>query len=34
MMQVGEKSGGNLSVDVGCSFVLGWCIWLDETCAD
>lgn len=33
-MQVGEKSGGNLSVDVGGAFVLGWCIWLDETCAD
>ena len=33
-MRVVKKSGGNISGDVGGPFVLGWCIWLDETCAD
>ena len=34
MMRVGKKPGGNLFIDVVGSFILGWRIWLDETCAD
>jgi len=34
MMRVGKKSDGDLSVDVVGSFILGWRIWIDETCVD
>lgn len=34
MMRVGKRSGGNLSVDVVGTVILGRCIRLDKTCAD